>query len=122
MNVLVVEDVPDVAVTFAGLIRAYGHRTQVAFSAEHALQMAREFRPQTVFIDIGLPAMDGYELARRLREIEGLEGSFLVSVSGSASDPERFQKAGLNHHLTKPVALDALIGILGEKAKLDFAR
>ncbi|HEV3137454.1 MAG TPA: response regulator [Pirellulales bacterium] len=122
MNVLVVEDVPNVALTFAGLIRAYGHRAQVVFSAEQALQIAREFRPQTVFIDIGLPEMDGYELARRLRGIDELAGSILISVSGSAGDPERFRQSGLNHHLTKPVALDALIGILDQKAKVDFAR
>ncbi len=72
MNVLVVEDVPDVALTFAALIRAYGHRTQVAYSGESAVRMAREFKPRTIFIDIGLPDIDGYELARRLRTIEGL--------------------------------------------------
>jgi CheY-like chemotaxis protein len=122
MNVLVVEDVPDVALTFAGLIRAYGHRTQVAYNGEQALQIAREFRPHTVFIDIGLPTMDGYELARRLRRVCGLEKSLLVSVSGRANDPQKSQEVGLDQHLTKPVSLDALIGILGESAKLDFAR
>ncbi len=67
MNVLVVEDIPDVALTFAALIRAYGHRTQVAYDGSSALQMVREFKPHTVFIDIHLPGMNGYELATHLR-------------------------------------------------------
>ena len=114
MNVLVVEDIPDVALTFAALIRAYGHRTQVAYSGESALGIAREFRPQTTFIDIGLPGMDGYELAARLRSVEGLENSVLVTVSGQDPDSERLQRAGINLHLKKPVTMDALIGILGD--------
>lgn len=114
MNVLVVEDIPDVALTFAALIRAYGHRTQVAFSGEAALNIAREFRPQTTFIDIGLPGMDGYELATKLRSVEGLENSYLVTVSGQEPDSERLQRAGINLHLKKPVTMNALIDILND--------
>jgi CheY-like chemotaxis protein len=121
VNVLVVEDIPDVALTFAALIRAYGHRTQVAFSGEAALGIAREFRPQTTFIDIGLPEMDGYELAARLRSVEGLENSYLVTLSDQDPDSERLQCAGVNLHLKKPVTMDALIGILGE-GQLDLTR
>jgi CheY-like chemotaxis protein len=116
VNVLVVEDVPDVAVTFAALIRAYGHRTQVAYDGDSASRMAREFRPHTVFIDIGLPDMDGYDLARRLRGIEGLENSRLVSISGKDIDPGRFEESGLNVHLKKPVTMDALLSVLNSEA------
>ena len=112
MNVLVVEDVPDVAVTFAALIRAYGHRTQIAYNAGEALRIAREFKPQTVFVDIGLPGMDGYELARRLRSIEGLDNMRLISISGKDIDPERWAQSGLSMHLTKPVKIDSLMEIL----------
>lgn len=112
MNVLVVEDVPDVAATFAALLRAYGHRTQVAYDGPSALLMAREFRPQTVFIDIVLPGMDGYELAARLRTLEGMETALLVSVSGNEIDEQKWQQATLNVHLQKPLTIDALLRIL----------
>jgi len=121
VNVLVVEDVPDVALTFAGLIRAYGHRAHVAYDGETALRVAREFKPHTVFIDIGLPGMDGYQLAERLREMEGLDRAYLVSVSGQECDAERFQQAGLNLHLKKPVMMASLIGLLSGDA-VDAAR
>jgi CheY-like chemotaxis protein len=112
VNVLVVEDVPDVAATFAALLRAYGHRTQVAYDGPSALLMVREFKPQTVFIDVGLPGMDGYELAAQLRAVPGLENALLVSVSGNEVDEQKWQQATLNMHLQKPLTIDALLGIL----------
>lgn len=121
MNVLVVEDVPDVALTFAGLLRAYGNRTQVAYNGETALRIAGEWKPQMVFIDIGLPDIDGYQLAERLRQIQGLENACLVSVSGKDSDPDRAQEVGLNLHLKKPVSIDALLSLFSGEAKLNCA-
>ncbi len=112
MNVLVVEDVPDVALTFAALIRACGHRTQVAYDGTSALRMVREFKPQTVFIDIGLPGMDGYELASRLRAVPELKGSLLVSVSGNEVDEHKWRESTLDRHLQKPLTVDSLLGIL----------
>jgi len=113
VNVLVVEDVPDVALTFAALIRACGHRTQVAYDGSSALRMVREFKPQTVFIDIGLPGgMDGYELASRLRAVPELKESLLVSVSGNDVDEERWKESTLDKHLQKPLSVDSLLGIL----------
>lgn len=113
MNVLVVEDIPDVALTFAALIRAYGHRTQVAYDGPSALRMVREFKPHTVFIDIHLPGMTGYELAPRLRKIPGLEDSLLVSVSGNQIDEEQWKASTIDKHLQKPLTIDSLMGILG---------
>ncbi len=115
MNVLVVEDVADVALTFAALIRAYGHRTQVAYDGASALRIAREFRPKVIFVDIGLPDTDGYDLARKLREVEGLSEAYLVSISGRELDRPKFEEAGLNLHLKKPITINALIGILGNE-------
>ena len=112
VNVLVVEDIPDVALTFAALIRAYGHRTQVAYDGHSALRMAREFRPQTVFIDIHLPDMLGYDLAPQLRELPGMAESTFISVSGNALDEERWRAAMIDRHLQKPLTLDSLLGIL----------
>lgn len=112
MNVLVVEDIPDVALTFAALIRAYGHRTQVAYDGTSALRMAREFRPQTVFIDIHLPDMYGYDLAVKLRELPGVEDALLVSVSGNDVDEQKWRESRLDRHLQKPLTVDSLLEIL----------
>jgi two-component system CheB/CheR fusion protein len=115
VNILVVEDVPDVALTFAALLRAYGHRTQVAYDAASALAMVREFKPHTVFIDVCLPGMDGYELAKRLRAVVGLADALLVSVSGHEIDEAKWHEATLNMHLQKPVTVGALVEVLSAK-------
>ncbi len=116
MNVLVVEDIPDVALTFAALIRAYGHRTQVAYDGSSALRMVREFKPQTVFIDIHLPGMNGYELAIRLRDVPGLKEATFVSVSGNQIDEQKWKEAAIDKHLQKPLTIDSLMGILEPQA------
>jgi len=112
MRVLVVEDVPDVALVFSGLIRACGHRTQTAYNAHDALRIAREFKPETVFVDIGLPEMDGYELAAELRALEGMDDVRLISVSGREIDTARAREVGLEQHLVKPVRMETLLPIL----------
>jgi len=122
VNVLVVEDIPDVALTFAALIRAYGHRTQVAYDGTSALRMVREFRPHTVFIDIHLPGMNGYELAQHLRKIPGLEDALFVSVSGNLVDEEQWKSSTIDKHLQKPLTVDSLMGILGPKEPVRSGR
>ena len=112
MRVLVVEDVPDVALVFAGLIRACGHKAQTALNAKDAIRIAKEFRPQTVFVDIGLPDGDGYELAAELRTIGGDEEMRLISVSGREIDPVRAHQVGLHEHLMKPVRMASLLPFL----------
>jgi CheY-like chemotaxis protein len=111
MRILVVEDVPDVALTFSALIRACGHRTQVAPNGNAALRMAQEFHPELVFVDIGLPGMDGYQVAHRLHELG--EHPRIVSVSGQDVDAERQREAGIEKHLSKPVSIDALLSVIG---------
>jgi CheY-like chemotaxis protein len=111
MRILVVEDVPDVALTFSALIRACGHRTQVAPNGKAALRMASEFHPELVFVDIGLPGMDGYEVAERLHAMG--EHPRIVAVSGQEVDPQRQQEAGIEKHLNKPVTIDALMSVIG---------
>ena len=111
MRILVVEDVPDVALTFSALIRACGHRTQVAPNGNAALRMAQEFHPDLVFVDIGLPGMDGYEVAERLHDLG--EHPRIVSVSGQDVDPDRQKEAGIEKHLNKPVSIDALMSVIG---------
>jgi CheY-like chemotaxis protein len=109
VRVLVVEDSIDSAETLGELIGRWGHEVRLAHDGATALRIAREFRPQVILLDIGLPDMDGYAVAHRLRG-EDLGGEILVALTGygEAQDRARAQQAGFDRHLTKPVEPDAL--------------
>jgi CheY-like chemotaxis protein len=111
---LVVDDNADAANTLAELLRMDGHQAQPAFSAEEALSLAQSFNPDVVLLDIGLPRMDGYEVARRLRHSLLRKGAMLIALTGSgqAEDRERAHSAGFDAHLVKPVDLAALAKLL----------
>jgi two-component system CheB/CheR fusion protein len=115
-RVLVVEDNPDAAESLALLLRAAGHEVRVAADGPAALEAAAAFRPQVVLLDIGLPKMDGYEVARRLRRGAGRDGLLLVALSGygQEEDRRRSRAAGFDAHLVKPADLDALQELLAE--------
>ena len=108
-RVLVVDDNRDSAETMAELVKIWGYEVRTAHDGLAALDCARIFRPHVVLLDVGLPGMDGYELAQRLRA-EGLAGNLLVSVTGYGQDEDRRRaaEAGFDHHLTKPVDPDML--------------
>ncbi|HEU4780404.1 MAG TPA: ATP-binding protein, partial [Steroidobacteraceae bacterium] len=114
-RILVVDDNVDAATTLCELLRMDGHHTQPAFSAEDALSLADTFSPDVVLLDIGLPRMDGYEVARRLRHSLLRKGAVLIALTGygQAEDRERARAAGFDAHLVKPVDLDALGKLLG---------
>jgi signal transduction histidine kinase/CheY-like chemotaxis protein len=103
-RVLVVDDNVDAAATLADLVALYGHEALVAHDGPEAVAMAEAERPDLVLCDIGLPGMDGYEVARRLRRDAALAGTRLVAVSGNAqpSDVERAAAAGFDLHIAKP--------------------
>ena len=105
-RILVVDDNADGAETFAMLLELAGHQTRFAGSGPVALELARAFEPEVVFLDIGLPGMDGYEVARRLRAEPTTVGTMLVAVTGwgSEQDERRCLEAGFDAHLVKPVA------------------
>ena len=109
-RVLVVDDNADGADSLALHLRLSGHEVQVAYSGPAALKVAEPFRPDVVLLDIGLPGMDGYEVARRLRQQPGLADVVLVAVTGYGTDEDRSrsQEAGFDAHLVKPVDADAL--------------
>ena len=87
-----------------------GHDTRVAHDGPAALRVAAEFTPDVALLDIGLPVMDGYELAAHLRELPGLAGVRLVALTGygQESDRQRTRDAGFHDHLVKPVDIDAI--------------
>jgi CheY-like chemotaxis protein len=113
-RVLVVEDNTDAAESLALILRAYGHEVRTAHNGPAALDLAREFRPGVVVLDIGLPGMDGYEVARRLRQDQGGAGVVLVALTGYnlEDDQRRSRDVGISHHLVKPVDPLALCRLL----------
>jgi CheY-like chemotaxis protein len=104
-RVLVVDDNRDAAEGLGDLLTDLGYVTQVSFDGPSALAAAPDFTPQVALVDIGLPVMDGYEVARRLRKLPGMAKLRLVAVTGygQPSDRERSQAAGFDEHLVKPV-------------------
>lgn len=114
-RVLVVDDNADTASGMARLLKLSGHDVRVAHDGADALVVAGEHRPEVMLLDIGLPGMDGYELAARLRKEEWSKDSVLISVSGygEARAQDRSQEAGFNHHLVKPVNFDTILALLG---------
>ena len=104
LRVLVVDDNVDAAQTLGLLLKATGHDACMAYDGVNAVKVALEFLPNIVLLDIGLPGLDGYEVAKRLRQDSSLDGVVLVAVTGygQASDKLRSQDAGFNHHLVKP--------------------
>ena len=114
LRVLIADDCRDAAHTLEVLIRMWGHDARVAFDGAAALSAADTYRPHVVLLDIAMPRVDGYEVARRLRQTPGLEDICLVAVSGygQAEDVRRGSEAGFHHHLIKPFDLDHLRGLL----------
>jgi PAS domain S-box-containing protein len=113
-RVLVVDDNMDTAEGMARLLTIAGHKVRMAHNGPAALAVAREHRPEFVLLDIGLPGMDGYEVAVRLRREECCKGAVLVAVSGYGEEQARHrsEEAGINHHLAKPVDIPALFSLM----------
>jgi signal transduction histidine kinase/ActR/RegA family two-component response regulator len=117
-RVLVVDDNRDSADSLALLLRLGGHAVQVAYDGRAALEAALAAPPEVVFLDIGLPGMDGHEVGRRLRAQAGMSGAMLVAISGfgQEEDHARSREAGFDHHLVKPVEPEAVQALLAEWA------
>ena len=113
-RILVVEDNVDAAASMGELLRIWGHEARTVHDGRQALVVARAWQPEVILLDIGLPLMDGYEVARRLREEPATAGAYLVALTGYGAEEDRRRalEAGFNQHLTKPVELEALQSLL----------
>ncbi|HEY2035996.1 MAG TPA: response regulator [Steroidobacteraceae bacterium] len=109
-RLLVVDDNRDAAESMSMLLEMWGHEVAFAYDGPSALQTAEQLQPQAVFLDIGLPGMDGYEVAARLRELPQARNAILIAITGYGQEDDRLRsrRAGIDHHLVKPVAPDAL--------------
>lgn len=122
-RILVVDDNRDAASTLAILLKKRGHSIQKVFDGLEAIQAAASFRPDVVLLDIGLPKMNGYEVARHIREQPWGGKLTLVAVTGWGQEEDKRQAldAGFNHHLTKPVAVQAVEKILAEVVPVELS-
>ncbi|HEX6861341.1 MAG TPA: ATP-binding protein, partial [Thermoanaerobaculia bacterium] len=114
LRVLIVDDNEDSAESLALLMRLTGHEVRTAYEGLSALAEARTFMPEVVLLDIGLPRMDGFQVARRLRQQPGGDRLMLLALTGygQEEDRRRSREAGFDHHLVKPIDLERLQELL----------
>lgn len=120
LRVLLVEDHPDARESLQALLELDGHAVQTAADGKDGLARFETFQPEVVLVDIGLPGMDGYEWARRVRARPGAAGVLLVALTGYGREADRAKAAaaGFDHHLTKPVSYAELAATLARATPL----
>lgn len=115
-RILVVDDNHDSALSLAMMLSIMGHETRTAHDGESAVAAAQSFLPDVVLLDIGLPILNGYEVAQRIRDSEWGRSMFLIAVTGWGQDEDRQRSSevGLNVHMVKPVEPEALERLLSK--------
>jgi CheY-like chemotaxis protein len=113
-RILVVDDYADAANCLARLLRVLGHQVLSAYTGPGTLAAARQFLPHVIFLDIGMPEMSGYDVAKQLREIPELSSTVIVALTGWGREEDRrlAKEAGFDHHLLKPAGPSDLQQIL----------
>ena len=116
-RVLVVDDNADAAESLGMLLEVRGNEVRIAYDGLQALEAAGDFDPDIVLLDIGMPKMSGYEVARRLRAKRG-DSVLIVAITGwgQEEDRRRAREAGFDHHFTKPVDYEALLELIESEA------
>ncbi|MFN0019919.1 MAG: PAS domain S-box protein [Pirellulaceae bacterium] len=118
LRVLVVDDNSDTVLTFAILLKALGHDVRTAHDGPSGVAAALSYRPDVALLDIGLPGLNGYEVAKRIRQEPTLQNAVLVALTGYGQETDReiSRQAGFNHHMVKPANFDKLQQILANVA------
>ena len=113
-RVLIIDDNADAASLLSMVVSAYGHQAEVANSGRMGLQIAQDFHPDIVFLDIGMPEMSGYDVAVALRLLPELAHVYIAAVTGwnDASTRAQVISAGFDLHLTKPAAVESILDVL----------
>ena len=113
-RILVVDDNLDTAGALAGLLELSGFEVRSAHDGREALAVARDHRPGAILLDVGLPGMDGYQVAERLRREDSLRDATIIAITGYGEEQafRRSREAGFDHHLVKPVNYDTLLSLL----------
>ena len=110
LRLLLVDDSVDAATLLSMVLEADGYDVRIAHEATQALEIAAQFKPEIVLLDLGLPGMDGFQLAQEMRKLDSTAGALLVAVTGygQAGDRQRSHDAGFDYHLVKPVAVEEI--------------
>jgi signal transduction histidine kinase/ActR/RegA family two-component response regulator len=124
LRILVVDDNQDSAISMTLLLELQGHEVHVAHAGHTALRVASDKRPDVILLDIGMPGMNGYEVARQLRAQDCFADTLLVAITGygRASDVKQTESAGFDHHLVKPVDYEKLQAVLATRSSCASAR
>jgi CheY-like chemotaxis protein len=114
LRVLIVDDNVDSVTAMSMLLEVDGYDVRVAHEALAALEIVAQFEPEVILLDLGLPGMNGLELARALRKLPVAANALLIAVTGygQPSDRQRSQDAGFNHHLVKPVSSGEIVRVI----------
>ena len=118
LRVLVVDDNADAADSLAMLLQVRGEEVRVAYDGEEALAAEDGFKPDVVLLDIGMPKLSGYEVARRIRDRRG-PGVLIVAITGWGQEEDRLRarEAGFDHHFTKPVDYAVLLDLIDTQGR-----
>ena len=119
LRILVIDDNQDAADSLAMMLELLGHEVRSATDGLAGLETAQVFRPEVMFLDILMPRLSGYDLARSIREQQWGKHVSLIALSGWGCDDHqrRVREAGFNHHLVKPVDFDAMLALLSDVAQ-----
>jgi CheY-like chemotaxis protein len=123
LRLLIVDDNADAGEMLGLCLEAAGYQATVVQSAHAALESAGAHAPDAGLLDIGLPDMDGNELARRLRQMPHMASATLIAITGYGQEADRAKTAaaGFDHHFVKPVDMEALLGVLARVARVSAA-
>ena len=116
-RVLVVDDNEDAADSLAMLLTVRGDEVRIAYDGAQAVEAEHDFNPEVVLLDIGLPKLSGYDVARSIRSTRG-EGVLIIAITGwgQEDDRRRAREAGFDHHFTKPVDFDVLLELIDRES------
>jgi CheY-like chemotaxis protein len=114
MRVLVIDDSRDTAHLVSVLVEHFGHETKVVTVTKVAVDTARDWQPEFVFMDLAMPEIDGYELARQLRDAAGLKSAKIYALSGYPNNQEKQSNSGIDGHILKPISMVQIKSLLGD--------
>jgi CheY-like chemotaxis protein len=119
LKILVVDDNEPSAKTLGWMMEMIGHSTRLALSSSKALEVAKEYKPDVILMDIGMPGMDGYELCTNMRSEPALRNSVFIAQTGWGQQEhrQRSKEAGFDYHLVKPVPLPELETLIASIAR-----
>ncbi len=119
LRILIADDNRDAAESLAALLRMVGHDVRIAYDGVEALGLASEYRPDAIVLDIGMPKMNGYDVAKKLRAEPGGQQMTIIALSGwgQEEDKRRSREAGIDHHLVKPLEPTSLLQVLASNTR-----